>query len=653
MDVMELFNIIKEQNYKYEQRIANRIMEGNENLKNTLAKIKKDMEKLSIHSNVNYETIKNDYKREQNIQMSNLIPNYKIINTNSIENDNENIENNNEINFKNHYENNKDNLKDYENEEEKSLIKEEFTNNNNNLINENLNNNNLINSISSHQRNKGISDSFSVNKNKKTSINSDSFSKSSQNIKDKNNNNNITDNNKINDKNNINKKSKQIIIDKKSPKIQFIKTTLKNVKLNNKLNNKKKKGLFSKSPELLFKNKIKKNKNLIPKNKSIASTTILSTSKKKSESEKKLINNENEINNQLKKSGSLDSNHFYYDVDSDNRMISKYNSSKRSFKFNKSNSDNFDSIFNSNFNSEYNTINVNSNNNNLNSNNNNNSSFLKNASRRAIYNSNSGSNTRKEFYLNQNSLTNLNPSYSSNFFYVSENINNDSKSNSTKNVKKRMYSSQENIISNKNYMKDFNIKEEKSENLDSIDTSILNTNNQKIIKTPSSNDIELNEKKIFKNKLSQAKKEYIKLRNEIVLLKKKKNYLAKSIVENEKTPYIPRPKFLRKFPTLNVSKNVNRNKSAKNLENKLVKDIYEDFKLKEEELLKKLNQNDNYPDIDPNDDPLGKYVDEIIYKSFRKYKNRQCLNCTSLLSKGLSAKNCNKKHHIFKIYFDK
>ena len=62
---------------------------------------------------------------------------------------------------------------------------------------------------------------------------------------------------------------------------------------------------------------------------------------------------------------------------------------------------------------------------------------------------------------------------------------------------------------------------------------------------------------------------------------------------------------------------------------------------------------DNYPDIDPNDDPLGKYVDEIIYKSFRKYKNRQCLNCTSLLSKGLSAKNCNKKHHIFKIYFDK
>ena len=653
MDVMELFNIIKEQNYKYEQRIANRIMEGNENLKNTLAKIKKDMEKLSIHSNVNYETIKNDYKREQNIQMSNLIPNYKIINTNSIENDNENIENNNEINFKNHYENNKDNLKDYENEEEKSLIKEEFTNNNNNLINENLNNNNLINSISSHQRNKGISDSFSVNKNKKTSINSDSFSKSSQNIKDKNNNNNITDNNKINDKNNINKKSKQIIIDKKSPKIQFIKTTLKNVKLNNKLNNKKKKGLFSKSPEILFKNKIKKNKNLIPKNKSIASTTILSTSKKKSESEKKLINNEKEINNQLKKSGSLDSNHFYYDVDSDNRIISKYYSSKRSFKFNKSNSDNFDSIFNSNFNSEYNTINVNSNNNNLNSNNNNNSSFLKNASRRAIYNSNSGSNTRKEFYLNQNSLTNLNPSYSSNFFYVSENINNDSKSNSTKNVKKRMYSSQENIISNKNYMKDFNIKEEKSENLDSIDTSILNTNNQKIIKTPSSNDIELNEKKIFKNKLSQAKKEYIKLRNEIVLLKKKKNYLAKSIVENEKTPYIPRPKFLRKFPTLNVSKNVNRNKSAKNLENKLVKDIYEDFKLKEEELLKKLNQNDNYPDIDPNDDPLGKYVDEIIYKSFRKYKNRQCLNCTSLLSKGLSAKNCNKKHHIFKIYFDK
>ena len=65
MDTQEIFNKIKEENIKYEKNIVNRIMEGNENLKKTLAKIKKEMEKLSIHSNFNYDSLKNDYKKEK------------------------------------------------------------------------------------------------------------------------------------------------------------------------------------------------------------------------------------------------------------------------------------------------------------------------------------------------------------------------------------------------------------------------------------------------------------------------------------------------------------------------------------------------------------------------------------------------------------
>ena len=651
MDTQQIFNKIKEENIKYEKNIVNRIMEGNENLKKTLAKIKKEMEKLSIHSNFNYDSLKNDYKKEKIFKKkeNKNNQNIQIIHLNKIENKNEKKEKEkNEIKIENQIQE-QNNLKF---EIEQSSITEELFNNHNNKIN----NQNIITSIrSSHKRNKDSIDSFSRCKNKKTAVTSDSLSKSSANIIEKNNIKNVD-----------NKNYKRVKNNSQPPKIKFIQANLNNVKLRN-LDDKNKIAL-SKSPNIIINKKIKK-KNLIPKNKSIGSPIIQSSKKKPINNISNIINNENE--EQCKKLETLDSNKLYYDVDSENKIISKYNT-LRSNKLNTNNSDiNLDSNFNTiNINSNNNNFNNNNNQNNINSNSsnqnnnkynynsnnsNNNSSFLLNASRRAVYNSCSGSITRKEFYQNQNSLSNLNPSYSSNFFHISENSNANSKQNSntisTKNSKKKKSFSQDNIKIKSDNTKDLKINEEKSENLDSIDSSILKNINNKSINYLKYNNDDIYEKKLFKNKINNAKKEYIKLKNEIIILKKKKDYLKKTIEEGEKTPFIPRPKTLKKFKSMNISKIKSRNNSAKNL--KIEKDIYLDFKLKEEELLKKLNKIEEIPDIDPNNDILGKYVDKIIFRSMKKYKNRQCLKCFNFLSKGFSVKNCNKRHHIFREQYSK
>ena len=174
MDTQQIFNKIKEENIKYEKNIVNRIMEGNENLKKTLAKIKKEMEKLSIHSNVNYESLKNDYKKEKIFKIKENNSNIEIINLNKIEKKNK-IKDKNEIKLENQFQ--QQNNLGFDKEE--SSITEEFLNNQNKIIN----NQNMISSIrSSHKRNKDSIDSFSRCKNKKTAVTSDSLSKSSKKI---------------------------------------------------------------------------------------------------------------------------------------------------------------------------------------------------------------------------------------------------------------------------------------------------------------------------------------------------------------------------------------------------------------------------------------------------------------------------------------
>jgi hypothetical protein len=52
---------MKEDNKNEEEILTKKINEGNENLKNTLKKIKQDMEKIPIFSNVNYD---NNFKNK-------------------------------------------------------------------------------------------------------------------------------------------------------------------------------------------------------------------------------------------------------------------------------------------------------------------------------------------------------------------------------------------------------------------------------------------------------------------------------------------------------------------------------------------------------------------------------------------------------------
>ena len=58
------------------------------------------------------------------------------------------------------------------------------------------------------------------------------------------------------------------------------------------------------------------------------------------------------------------------------------------------------------------------------------------------------------------------------------------------------------------------------------------------------------------------------------------------------------------------------------------------------------NEDDEILEI--KDDTFGKYVDNIIKRSYRVYKNRQCPSCANLLSKGKSCIKCLKYHHLIK-----
>ena len=89
-------------------------------------------------------------------------------------------------------------------------------------------------------------------------------------------------------------------------------------------------------------------------------------------------------------------------------------------------------------------------------------------------------------------------------------------------------------------------------------------------------------------------------------------------------------------------------KKIKNKKN--AKEIYKDYKNNEKEVIEKVFKIKDYPD--PKNDKFGILVDEIIKKAYKYYKNRQCSNCVSLLSKGFSAKKCPIRHHIFKENFE-
>ena len=72
---------------------------------------------------------------------------------------------------------------------------------------------------------------------------------------------------------------------------------------------------------------------------------------------------------------------------------------------------------------------------------------------------------------------------------------------------------------------------------------------------------------------------------------------------------------------------------------------YEKYKEYEKNIIEK--EEENY-DIEIEEDTFGKYVDNIIKRSYHIYTNRQCPSCANLLSKGKSSIKCPKSHHLIK-----
>ena len=88
------------------------------------------------------------------------------------------------------------------------------------------------------------------------------------------------------------------------------------------------------------------------------------------------------------------------------------------------------------------------------------------------------------------------------------------------------------------------------------------------------------------------------------------------------------------------------NKKSISIPNK-VKKTKNYSKNKENEKISLYNEDEIF-DIKIEEDHFGKYVDNIINRSYHIYTNRQCPTCANLLSKGKSCIKCPKYHHLIK-----
>ena len=335
MNAKEIFLKMKEDNLKNEVNLAKKINDGNENLKNSLSKIKKNMEKVSIYSNVNYDCFSKKLKYESNNNYPTTENLYKI-NDNIISDKTRNTRNSYHEDF-----NSNENIREIQiidepitildinideknkinNEKEVLYLKNELMNNNITRINNNIKNINkkdnkeIKKKIETKKKenkidikNNNITNNLSNKNNVDKNINHKKTISNSLNLNES----TLNKTNKNNSKKTINKQNNIIQNQKKlNPKTIQLKTFFQNQNLH-------------KSPSLLLKTRISNNKK---KNKNINltnSTTLQSNSKKKN-SNSKTINYDNDINEQYKKTISIDSNKKNYDIDSQNKIVSKYN----------------------------------------------------------------------------------------------------------------------------------------------------------------------------------------------------------------------------------------------------------------------------------------------------------------------------------------
>ena len=98
-----------------------------------------------------------------------------------------------------------------------------------------------------------------------------------------------------------------------------------------------------------------------------------------------------------------------------------------------------------------------------------------------------------------------------------------------------------------------------------------------------------------------------------------------------------------KNETIENNKSMNQNKNRNKITNK-----YLEYKEYERNIIHEEEKEDEIFNIEIEEDTFGKYVDNIIKRSYHVYTNRQCPSCANLLSKGKSCIKCPKYHHLIK-----
>ena len=183
-----------------------------------------------------------------------------------------------------------------------------------------------------------------------------------------------------------------------------------------------------------------------------------------------------------------------------------------------------------------------------------------------------------------------------------------------------------NFSENNNYI---NLLEEKT-----INSEKMNLNNEEILKLLNDENQNYND-----YEKSQKNNNFIRSKNQgITNTKVRNNYKNK---EDNKLNKKNKGNIIRKDEKEDI--NVRRNKIFEKIplhSNYIEYKEYEKYILdnNHEELLNNGNEEDIF----------GKFVDNIIEKSYHVYTNRQCQSCANLLTNGKSCVKCPKYHHLIK-----
>lgn len=627
MNSQEVFAKMKEENKIQEEKLAQKIMEGNENLKKTLQKIKKDMEKISLYSNVNYDSYKNDSKEGEIKQKFDSQYNYNQISP----------ENSNSQNFYT--------LNKQSNIPSLSLQDEQFKNSN--LTNQNATNVADINSST-------INFKVQSQKSPQSTINN---------------------NNKTNDLNSINNQQQTNLPKDSGYSMNKSKT------INESKNNVKDVQKESKNNDMPF-SKTVKSLNVRESIDSDKDYNAIEMEKKLFSGTQQQPQMPQEQNDEQKNMGTNSLN-FYNNSNTDLANHNNFGSSNTNLNNNINNSIGTNPIMPNQIQSNNNTTNDffrnqdnnNSSNYNYNSNNNQNNSNNIIQTTSNFYGNNSQSQTGNNFYKNEVDNSNLNQEGNSyrNNYYNNQKVNDSSNQYESSNnpTTQQFYNPNYNSTNKsipKNTFNDGNYDESVNDRSGSYFNNSINNSqmNKKNIPKNDKHFLPIKKKEIEEekqkdgsikppikkknmhntNKLLAEQREYMKWKNKMNSKQNQKDMIQKQNATLSSNKNRETNNSKNKVKTNTTNSNLPTENKKKRIS--FASNEYEEYKIYEAKVLDKLAKEELYADVGTTKDILGEFVDRVIERSLYLYKNRNCHSCARLMSKGKSTYNCPKCHHLLK-----